>query len=428
MPQLNEWSASRAAAAVARGEASAEALVAACLARIRAREAEVGAFQFLDPEAALRDARALDKGPVRGPLHGVPIGVKDIIDTADMPTGWGSPIYRDRRASWDAGCVALCRAAGAVILGKTVTTEFAYFHPGKTRNPANPGHTPGGSSQGSAAAVADRMLPLAFGSQTAGSVIRPAAFCGVIGYKASYGDLDLQGVMGLAPSLDTLGLLVRDLADVQLMRSVLAGDAAGVRRRPDGNPPRIGFARTPHWREAQPATRDLLERTAGRLAAAGARVGEPELPAEFDGLADCQATVMAFEAARTRAHECIAHRERVSEAYLALYEKGRAIPYETYRTAKALAARSRAKLAELFRDFDLLLAPSAPGEAPEGLARTGDPLFNRMWTLLHVPCVTLPAGTGPQGLPLGVQLVGRFGEDAALVADAAWVEERLGAN
>lgn len=425
MSALNEWSAARAAKAIAAREITAEDFTRACLDRIAAREAEVGAFQYLNAEGALAQARALDRRAVKGPLHGIPVAFKDIVDTADMPTGWGSPIYKDRRPAWDASCVALCRAAGAVIVGKTVTTEFAYRTPGKTRNPRNTAHTPGGSSQGSAAAVADGMLPLAFGSQTAGSVIRPGAYCGAVGYKASYGDIDLQGVMGLASSLDALGIYVRHLDDAQLMRAVLVGDRPAVEPRPDDRPPRIGFVRTPEWNEAEPAMRDALERAAARLADTGARVSEPKLPPEFDQMVPCQQTIMAFEMARTRAHECLAHRDRVSAPYVAQFEKGLAIPYEKYREAQALAADCRALFDRMFEDYDLMIAPAAPGEAPEGLSNTGDPLFNRMWTLLRGPLIVLPGGTGPKGLPLGIQLAGRFGYDSRLIADALWVQARL---
>ena len=238
--ELNELGAREVAGLVASGRAGVEEVVAACIARIEAREPDIGAFEWFDADHALEQARALDNGPAKGVLHGVPLGVKDIIDTRDMPTRNGSPIHADRRPSSDASCVALSREAGAVILGKTVTTEFAYFFPGKTRNPRNPDHTTGGSSMGSAAGAADRMFPVGFGSQTAASVTRPAAYCGVIGYKATTGDFDLQGVCGLAASYDTLGFLCRELADVSLMREELLGDRPPPPRADDA-PPRVGF-------------------------------------------------------------------------------------------------------------------------------------------------------------------------------------------
>jgi Asp-tRNA(Asn)/Glu-tRNA(Gln) amidotransferase A subunit family amidase len=420
----NELSLHEAAALTVARQVKAEDLVEACIARIEAREPTVKAFEVFDPDDARAQARALDGGPIRGPLHGIPIGVKDIIDTAHMATGWGSPIYAGHRPVRDAACVALCRAAGAVILGKTVTTEFAYFHPGKTANPRNPAHTPGGSSMGSAAAVGDFMAPVAFGSQTAGSVIRPAAYCGTVGYKASHGDFSLDGVCGLSSSLDTLGCFVRHPRDLAYFRTALLGDQGAPAL---SRPPRVGFYRTPHWDEADPATRALLDDTAMLLAERGARVADAALGPAFDGLSEAQKTVMAFETARTRAHEYEAHPDQLSAPMRKLIEAGRAIPYDAYQEARQLAARGRRALAEVFSRFDVLLAPSAPGEAPEGLSATGDPLFNRMWTLLHVPCITLPRGEGPKGLPLGIQLIGAKGEDGKLIANADWAWDRLGA-
>lgn len=423
---LNELSLFDAAAAVRSGRASASELAAACIARVEQREAEVGAFESFDAERVMASARALDGAAPSGPLHGVPIGIKDIIDTVDHPCRCGSPIHMERRPGWDASCVALCRAAGANIFGKTVTTEFAYFHPGKTRNPHNLDHTPGGSSQGSAAAVADHMLPFAFGTQTAASVTRPAAFCGVIGYKASYGSFDLQGVCGLAPGLDTLGFLCRDLRDIPLVRSVLCSDDSTFVVRRDGEPgPRIGFVRTPHWKQAEPATRRLLEATARSLSAAGARVDEPALPGGFDELAELHHVIMAFEAARARAFEFLYHRDALSDKLVALLDDGMRIGRGQYLRATTRVAAAMTGLDALFDRYDALLAPSAAGEAPAGLGATGDPLFSRMWTALRVPSVTLPAGTGDRGLPLGVQLIGRFNDDVALLSVADWVQRTV---
>jgi Asp-tRNA(Asn)/Glu-tRNA(Gln) amidotransferase A subunit family amidase len=425
MTALNELPLHQAAALTVTRQVKAEELVEACIARIEAREPTVRAFEVFDPDHARAQAKALDAGPVRGPLHGIPLGIKDIIDTADMATGWGSPIYAGHRPVRDAACVALCRAAGAVILGKTVTTEFAYFHPGKTVNPHNPAHTPGGSSMGSAAAVADFMVPFAFGSQTAGSVIRPAAYCGTVGYKASHGEFPLDGVCGLCSSLDTLGFFVRHPRDLAYFRAALLGDQGAPAL---SRPPRVGFYRTPHWDQADPATRALLDSTAMLLSERGAQVADATLGPAFDGLSEAQKTVMAFETARSRAHEYRTQPDQMSAPMRKLMEAGRVIPYDAYRQARRLAADGRQALAEVFSRFDVLLAPSAPGEAPEGLSATGDPLFNRMWTLLHVPCITLPIGEGPKGLPLGVQLIGAYGEDSKLIAGAAWAWDRLGTS
>jgi Asp-tRNA(Asn)/Glu-tRNA(Gln) amidotransferase A subunit family amidase len=417
--------ASEAVARLAGGTLSAEALVRASLDRAEERAA-IAAWEWLDPEQALAQARAADRAGRPGLLKGVPVGIKDIIDTADMPTGHGSPIYKGNRPFADAASVALIRAGGGVVFGKTVTTEFANRHPGKTRNPHNIEHTPGGSSSGSAAAVADFHVPLALGTQTGGSVIRPSAFCGVIGYKPSFGDFSRVGVKMQSPTLDTLGIIARSLDDVALLRAVLMAQPSEPVAR-DAAAPRIGFCRTPAWDEAEPATQALLERTAERLAAAGAAVREMALPPPFDDILETHSRIFYFEAARNYAYEYEAHREEVSEVLRrSVLEPGRALPLSAYVEAVETTEAYRRHLDDLFGDFDLLLAPSAAGEAPKGLGSTGSARFNGLWTLAGTPCLTLPAGTGPQGLPLGIQLVGRRGRDRALFAAAAWVAARLG--
>lgn len=423
MTQANELGALEAARRIARRELSAETLVRACLERIEARDAVVGAWIHLDAEAALAEARSLDAGPLRGPLHGLPMGVKDLIDTVQMPTAYGSPIYAGHRPAWDAACVASARAAGALVLGKTVTTEFATYHPGKTANPHNPAHTPGGSSSGSAAAVADCMVPLAYGTQTAGSVIRPAAFCGVVGYKPSFGLISRAGVKSLAESLDTIGVFARDVADVALFAGVLAGRDL----LPTGThaAPRIGICRTFEWDAAASETRQAFEDAATRLASVGARVREIVLPGEFSGLAAAQTEIMAYEADQAFAYETHAHAEQLSAKLRDLIGQGAALTPEHHDQNRLLARRCRHLLADAFRDVDVLIAPSAPGEAPEGLAATGNPVFNRIWTLLGSPCVHLPFAKGPRGLPLGVQAVGPWGADRATLAAAAWAHGEL---
>jgi Asp-tRNA(Asn)/Glu-tRNA(Gln) amidotransferase A subunit family amidase len=423
MTEPHDLSVVAAAAEIAAGRLTAEALVESCLARIAEREPTVGAWEFLDRVQARTQARALDRGPRRGPLHGVPVGIKDIIDTQDMPTGCGSPIYRDRRCAWDAACVALLRAAGAVILGKTVTTEFAYFQPGKTANPHNSQHTPGGSSSGSAAAVADRMVPAALGTQTAGSIIRPAAFCGVVGYKPTFGSFSLAGIKPFSPSLDTLGVFARAVEDLPLLRRALLG---AEEQSPPPAPPRIGLCRTAHWSVAEPATHNAIEQAATQLAAAGAAVTETEGAADFGALTEAQKIIMAFEAARSYASELLFHKAAVSTKLRELAAAGLACPMADYGRAQALAEDARRKLDDRFREVDVMLAPSAIGEAPKGLGATGDPIFNRTWTLLHVPTITLPLFTGPSGLPAGIQLIGRRGDDARLIAAAAWVARNCG--
>ncbi len=414
-----------AAHAVASGEMSAEELARACLDRISAREDEVRAFEYLDPGYALDQARNLGNGPRLGPLHGVPIGIKDTYDTADMTTAYGSPIYEGNRPHADASAVALCRAAGAVIVGKTVTTEFAYWSPGKTRNPRNLDHTPGGSSSGSAAAVADNMLPLAFGSQTAASVIRPAAFCGVFGYKATRGGIDSRGLLPLAPTLDSPGFFTRALGDISLVRSVLVGDDPDPAPRPDDSPPRVGLVRTVHWDEADPVSRDLVEDSAHRLAGAGAPVSEPVMPDGFQHLAEIQNTIMAFEIARGFAWEYANHRDKLSDTFREIVETGLSTPYDDYVSAITTADRCRAGLAAVMEDYDVLIAPSAVGEAPAETGSTGNPLFSRVWTLMYLPSVHLPTGSGPNGLPVGIQAMGRCHRDSELVIDAQWMWDRL---
>ncbi len=425
MADLTQLGVREAARVVASGEASAEELTRACLDRIAAREDAVGAFAYLDPEHALDQARKLDRGPRLGPLHGVPVGVKDTYDTADMPTAYGSPIYEGHRPRADAGAVAACRAAGAVIVGKTVTTEFAYWSPGKTRNPRDTARTPGGSSSGSAAAVADRMLPLAFGSQTAASVIRPAAYCGVFGYKATRGGLDSRGLLPLAPTLDSPGFFTRALGDIPLVRSALVGDDPDPAPRAQGPPLRAGLVRTAHWEEADAAARGAVEDAADRLAEAGAEVSEPDMPDGFEDLAGIQNTIMAFEMARGFAWEYAERRGALSDVFRALVETGLATPYGDYLSAVALAERCRAGLDAVMEEHDVLFAPSAPGEAPEGTGRTGDPVFSRMWTLMHLPSVHLPTASGPNGLPVGIQAMGRRHGDSRLAVDARWMWDRL---
>jgi amidase len=421
MQPLDSLAASEAVHLLARREITAQALVAACLDRIASEEPRVQAWEWLEPERALAQARAVDADP-RPPLYGLPVGVKDIIDTADLPTACGSPVYRDRRPTRDAACVAALRSAGGVILGKTVTTEFAVYSPGRTRNPRRLTHTPGGSSSGSAAAVAARMVPAALGTQTAGSVIRPASFCGVFGFKPTFGRLPLEGVHPLAPSLDTLGVFARALDDVPLLLGALG---LFLEDAPLHRPPRFGVWRSELWGLATPAAQRCVEGAAAALTAEGALVRDVELGAECAGLADAQATVMGVEAASTLAQLRTAHAEALSSKLRTFVDQGAAIPPARYRAARALAETGRRRVREIFDEVDVLLTPSAAGEAPAGLQSTGDPVFNRIPTLLGLPCLNLPGAVGPGGLPVGLQLIGCAGGDAALLAVAAWATGRL---
>jgi Asp-tRNA(Asn)/Glu-tRNA(Gln) amidotransferase A subunit family amidase len=424
-PLLNELSATQIAQGIAARKITAEAVVRACLDRIEAREPIVHAFANLDPELALRQARELDRGPARGALHGVPIGIKDVIDTADLPTEMGSPIYRGHRAAGDAACVALLRAAGAIILGKTVTAEFAGMTPGPTANPHNPAFTPGGSSSGSAAAVADVMLPAAIGTQTGGSVLRPAAYCGVIGYKPTYNAINRAGLKFAAESLDTIGLMARTLDDIELITNVLLGSQSSAPANVEA-PPSIGLCRTPLWDTAQPETKHAVEDAAARLASAGAAVREIVLPEEFAGLKTAaRETINNYERSKSMAAEWASDRDRISERLRRSIERGLAMPYGDYLAAIRLGENCRARLDEIFDGLDILLAPCVTGEAPQGLASTGDPGFQAIWTLLHVPALTLPTHRGPNNLPVGIQLIGRRHDDRHLFACARWVWKQL---
>ena len=428
MGNLNRLSATVAARKLAMREITAVSLLADCLERISEREPALRAWTFLDTDAAMRRARALDAQPSTGLLHGLPIAVKDLFDTFDMPTCYGSPIYSDHRPAWDAACVAVARAAGAIIVGKTVTTEFATFHPGPTRNPRNLRHTPGGSSSGSAAAVADLQVPLAFGSQTAGSIVRPAAFCGVVGYKPTFGMVTRVGVKMISDTLDTIGVFARSVPDVALFVAALTNRHELLIDRSTADVLRIGLCRTYEWNRAQPETVAVLEDAGRGLRAAGASIGDVTLPPPFAGLADAQTAIMVCEVAKSLSHENLVHRKDLSADMTKMIDAGLAVSPEQYDAARSLTRTCRAMLPEIFNGFDVLVAPSTVGYAPSGIAATGDPLFNRIWTLLHLPVVHVPFAHGPQGLPLGVSVVGPVGADRATLRAAEWIHARLGGS
>ena len=424
--RLNELSAAQAAQLLEAREITAEALAAACLERIAERNEQVRAWAYVDRARVLEQARALDRQPRRSRLHGVPFGIKDIIDTADLPTEYNSPIYAGHQPKADAACVTLLRQAGCLILGKTVTTEFANSHPSQTRNPHKwtdgAAHTPGGSSSGSAAAVADFMVPAALGTQTGGSVIRPAAYCGAFAIKPSFGAINRAGAKFLAESLDTIGIFARSAEDLALSLGVLTGRAPSSA---SGNP-RIGLCRTPRWSVADAATQANVEEVAKRLSKAGAQVRDFELPPGSAELFDRHKVVMTYETARALGWEYVNHGEKLSPALKARLDEGWKVAREDYDAMREHARRCRRALAEGMREVDFLLTPSAPSEAPASLASTGDPVFNRAWTLFGVPCVTLPHGKGAHGLPLAVQLVGAMNADMALIAWAHWTANQLG--
>ncbi|GAA4332857.1 amidase [Variovorax defluvii] len=405
--------------ALAQRELSAEAAARAALERIAEREPQIHAWQYVDADGALATARALDARGVPGLLGGVPLGVKDIIATADLPTCYGSPIYAGFRPTADAHCVTLARQAGAVVMGKTVTTEFAYFQPGPTANPRNPAHTPGGSSSGSAAAVADGMVPIAFGTQTAGSLIRPASYCGVFALKPSYGMVRLEGIKPFSPSLDTLGWLARSADDLELMRCAMAGVGFEPLQPAPPRALRLGICRTHEWPAADAGGVAAFEQGVKLAGAAGADLRDVALPASAAGWLNAQKTVMAWEAARQLDAEWRAHPQQLSAALHALLDTGRHTPEADHRRALSLAQDGSRAVQSLMHGLDALLVPAAPGEAPAGLSATGDPVFSRVWTLLGLPCVNVPGLHGPQGLPIGLQLVGHPGQERALLAAAA---------
>jgi Asp-tRNA(Asn)/Glu-tRNA(Gln) amidotransferase A subunit family amidase len=425
MAELNTLSATAAAAAIAAGSITSEALVSACLERIRAREPDVQAWAHLEPELALKEARQRDREPRRSRLHGIPVGVKDVIDTAALPTEYGSPIYKGHRPIGDAACVAQVRELGGVILGKTVSTEFATRHPGKTRNPRSFEHTPGGSSSGSAAAVVDFMVPVAFGTQTSSSIVRPAAYCGAVGYKPTFNLINRAGMKFLSESLDTIGVLSRTVEDAALVAEELSGSIPAVFSELGNLKPRIGFCRTPYWQQADSATRAALEGAVPALASAGATVGNVELGADFANLAEVQIRMSSYEFYRSLTHERTRHADLISDSLMARIRAGSRVTRAQYEQTHRIAERCRAQLDDIYRLHDVLISPSAIGEAPRGLASTGDPLFGLTWTLMHGPAITLPVFTGPTGLPLGLQVTGPRGDDARTLVAAEWIRRAL---
>jgi Asp-tRNA(Asn)/Glu-tRNA(Gln) amidotransferase A subunit family amidase len=412
--------ASRAAALIAAGELSSVELVQSCLDRIALREPTLRAWSYLDPEQAIQQARARDAASSTGPLHGIPVAVKDVIDASGMPTGMGSPIYDGYRPHADAACVAALRAAGAVILGKTVTAEFAGVSPGATTHPLAPDHTPGGSSSGSAAAVADGMVPVAFGTQTGGSILRPAAFCGIVGFKPSFGTVSRAGLKLAAESLDTIGLMARDIDDVALFWRALVGREQGSLLPPE-TPPRLLLFRGHRWSRATPDTVAALESTARGLQARGAIIEELPVPSGFAELSEARVIINGYERARALAWEWSHHADRISPALSRTIADGWSFSYEHYVGAIRVAERWRSWFAGAAEGYDGVLTPTVNGEAPKGLGSTGDASFQEIWTLLRVPAITLPLGTGRSGLPVGVQFVGRRLADEALLRLAKWV-------
>ncbi|MGZ5141437.1 MAG: amidase [Burkholderiales bacterium] len=422
--KLNELSATVLSAMLESGDCTAVQVAQACLERVQARDADVKAWAYIDPDAVLEQAKVRDREARRGPLHGIPVGVKDIMHTFDMPTEYASPIYRGNRTREDAACVAMLRDAGCVIMGKTETMEFAVYNPARTHNPHNFAHTPGGSSSGSAAATADFMVPLALGTQTGGSIIRPASYCGVVGYKPSYGLINRAGVKAVSDSLDTVGVLARTVGDAALIASALIG-WKGVDLYSDSDQLRIGLCRSPAAKFAEASTLAAVEETAARLGKARCSIREVVLSGPFDLALDAQASVNLYEARRSLSFERINHPEQISKVLTARFEQGEKIKLYDYLAAQAVLNECRERLAEVFEDVDVLIEPSSTGEAPRGLENPGDSAFNRMWTALRVPCLSLPVLRGPSALPLGLQVIGPINSDKITVQVADQIGMRL---
>ena len=419
--RLDAW---QAAHLLVRRELKAVDLLTSCLERIEQREPLIHAFVNINRHAALKRAQQLDAGTVRGLLHGLPFGVKDLLDTADFPTAYGSPIYASHQPAADAAAVSLCREAGAVLLGKTVTTELANLYAGATCNPHNLDHTPGGSSSGSAAAVADAMVPFALGTQTAGSVIRPAAFCGVVGFKPTHNRVPKAGVKALSETLDSIGVFGRSVRDAALLGAVLTGDIEmadpGLFTQPLA--PRIGLCRTPEWALADVDTQMAWAHAEKVLATTGRNVIWPD---GINDLATVHEQIQNFETARSLSYERMFYLDQISEPLQARLAEGLTISGETHARHLQSAAAARQQINALFETHDFILAPSSVGEAPVGLDFTGDPVFCRTWTLLGLPCVHLPFFKGRTGMPVGLQLVGAYGDDRRLLAAAHGLHTRL---
>lgn len=441
MIKANELTASTAQAAICSGDLTSRQLIDACLDQVDHRDGDVGAWIYLNPEMA-RDAadeadRITSAGETTGPLHGIPVGLKDIIDTRDMPTEQGSALFKGRRPVTDSTMARLLRDAGAIIMGKTVTTEYALTAAGKTRNPHNPNHTPGGSSSGSAAAVADYQVPLSIGSQTGGSMIRPASYCGVHGFKPTFGSISRAGMHPLARPLDHPGIYARSLEDIALIGDVLmAKDQLDLdmRSHPKANlveavskgaidaPPRIAFVKGPMWGAAEPYMDALFAMVLKEL---GDIAREVEMAGIFDDALDCHSTIMMANVVANLGDYVRNTPDKVHKETIRRVEQGYGISAEDYVKAIEFSDTIDAAIDRMFEHCDVIITPAAPGEAPSGIEGTGNAIFQKLWTLTGVPTLTLPKLQGPNGLPIGIQVIGRFGQDAELFRNAMWIENAL---
>lgn len=406
------------------GELTPAELIDRCTVTIAAKEPSIGAFVELDVERPRQRATEAAAALSAAPLRGLPLGIKDLFDTADLPTAYGTPIHAGHRPRTDAALVSMIRRAGGLILGKTVTTPLAFIDPAHTRNPHHLEHSPGGSSSGSAAAVAAGMLPVAIGTQTAGSVIRPAAFCGVTGYKPSFRLLPMIGCKAFAWSLDTAGIFAARVVDAAFAAAAITGRELRVDHAAPAAP-RIALVRTHVWPEASEAMQNAIEQTARAASAAGVIVNEVRLPPVFEDAYRAHGTIQDYEAYRALAYEYDHQREALGPLLRDLLDKAAAVTADAYDSARRTARRARQALADLMNDTDVLLTPSATGAAPKTLQSTGLATFNRLWTLMGAPCINVPGLVDASGLPLGVQIVGRFARDRSALEAARFVEEVL---
>ncbi len=437
---LASLTASEAAERIAHGTVSAEEYARTCLERIEAIDGTVRAFAHIDPAHVIAQAQALDElrrnGQPIGPLHGIPIAVQDVIDTGDYPTELGSPAFSGRRPLHDATVVAKLRAAGAIILGKTVTTELGFSYPGATRNPRDPQRTPGGSASGSAASVAAGLVPIAVGTQTAAGVIQPASYCGVFGFKPGHGMVSRAGVLPLSRALDHVGVLARTLDDIALVLDVIAGhDPADGDTRPIAAPafsavlaerpplpPRFAFVRTPYWEQADADTQESFEQLVARL---GDAAQEVALPDQFRNASDLHRAILSADMAHNLGGAVAKAGDTASQELRDQLAEGRKVSAVAYLAAMKDARLYGVGLAEVFNIYDAIITPAAPGVAPLGLDAIGDPAFGKLWTLIGLPSLSLPILQGENGLPLGVQLVGPAGDDARLMRSARWLLDVL---
>ena len=442
---LIKLTATQAIEKIGSGELKSETLIRAYLERIQERDKDIKAWVHIEPELAIKQAKRIDSGAFKGgALRGIPLGIKDVIDTFDMPSSYGSPIYSEYRPFSDAACVSIARNEGAIIMGKTATAEFANSPAPETRNPHNLLHTPGGSSSGSAAAVADFMTPLALGTQTGGSIIRPAAFCGVVGYKPTFNRVNRAGLKFSAESLDTIGFFARNVKDISLLAHALIGQGSPQFRL--NHPPRIGLYRTTHWDDANELVQQTLIESASKLKKAGASVVEIALSKQFDRLYEAQNTMMFYEAYKSMIFEMTNFKDQLSLALRERLEKGKNITHQEYSKELSYSKNCINLFANEISSVDILITLSAPGEAPKGLHSTGNSLFNRIWTLLGVPCIHIPIDrseekkvvsiqkdidpkntsiTKASPLPVGFQIIGHLNEDVKTLEYANWIESVL---